>query len=308
MRPLAVRPGSEPEPEPIVVKLGLNGVWSRKLADCTWHTLSAHPLISLPGKRFLMDPEDFPPATEAEARAQHFEATFKDVEPIVVRRERGTWQRKMSQHTWCVLLDHPSVSLYGKRWVVLEPPEEQPVSLPPSRPATPAPAARPSTPPGLRRQVDQVLASCCCAARSGPGWNPGPGWGPDYRSQPPVWAPGPFTSVDTAFTWDSPGRSSPWNARAVALQQIVIEPPPTAPAEPLEYSELPGTPLAEVDLAQEALNTELLDYANNPFGAWAGVLWDSAAALTLRVWLSAEPWPAEQAAAFLSEEFLCRQA
>jgi hypothetical protein len=29
-----------------------------------------------------------------------------------------------------------------------------------------------------------------------------------------------------------------------------------------------------VDLEQEALNAELLDYARNPFGTWAGAVWD----------------------------------
>ena len=122
-----------------------------------------------------------------------------------------------------------------------------------------------------------------------------------------MWAPGPFTSVGTAFTWDAPGRSSPWDARRVALQQVVVEEPPapTAPAEPLEFEALPGTPLAEVDLEQEALNAELLDYARNPFGAWAGAVWDSAAAQTLRVSLSPTPWPAEAKAAFLDAAFLC---
>ena len=41
------------------------------------------------------------------------------------------------------------------------------------------------------------------------------------------------------------------------------------------------------------------------FGLWPDSLWDKATALTLRVWLSADPWPAEEVAAFLSPDFLC---
>ena len=112
---------------------------------------------------------------------------------------------------------------------------------------------------------------------------------------------GPFTSVESAFTWDAPGlRSSPWNATALgaALAEVVVVEAPIAPPapsgalEPLaEYEALPGTPLAEVDLQQEALNAELLQYARQPFATWS--TWHSYEALAVRLFLGPEPMPPE---------------